>query len=106
MAMHRTVLDCTELHRTALHLTTLHWTTPHLTALRSDCAARRQSALHLLPEDVPTLAQAMAQRISMALMKAQAHVIHMRARPQEDPAALLFRTTVHTAADLDYIGRE
>ena len=72
----------------------------------SDCAVRRQSALHLPLEDVPTLAQAMAQRISMALIKAQAHVIHMRARPQEDPAALLFRTTVHTAADLDYIGRE
>ena len=61
--------------------------------------------MHLPPEDVPTLAQAMAQRISIALMKAQAHVLHMRARPLEDPAALLFRATVHTAADLDYIGR-
>ena len=72
----------------------------------SDCAARKQEALHMLPEDTSVITQAMAQRISMALMKAQAHVIHMRAKPAEDPRELLFRTTIHTAADLDYVGRE
>ena len=72
----------------------------------SDCATRKQAALHMLPEDISIITQAMAQRISMALMKAQVHVIHMRAKPAEDPRELLFRTTIHMAADLDYVGRE
>ena len=71
-----------------------------------DCANNRRHYMRVSEDDMTRIIQAMAQRISIALMTAQVHVIHGRARRQQPVLNVPFRTTIHTASDLCYIGRD
>ena len=71
-----------------------------------NCAKNRRHYMRGSENDMTRIIQAMAQRISIALMTAQFHVTHGRARRQQPVLTMPFRTTIHTASDLNSIGRD
>ena len=62
-----------------------------------DCAKNRRHYMRASEDNMTWIIQAMAQRISIALMTAQVHVTHGRARQQQPVLTVPFRTTIHTS---------
>ena len=71
-----------------------------------DCAKNRRHYMRVSEDDMTRMSKAITQRISIALMTAQVLVTHGWARRQQPVLTVPFRTPIHTASDLCYIGRD
>ena len=71
-----------------------------------DCVKNRRHYMRVSEDDKTYVIQAMAQRISIALMTAQVHVMHGQARRRQPFIIVPFRTTIHTTSDSCYISQD